>query len=255
MKKNSPIFISSSGRSGSTSIVEALSKIENVSAHHGPKNKHFERINCLRYLEKRGEPGVDSDQVIAKLKKYRDPLIRQVASEGQVYIESSWFISAILPELVQLYPDAKIIHLVRDGRDFVRSGMNRFWFSGKKSDLKRVGIWTRDKWGPPASCKTRFQKICWLWAEQQRVMQAGLKRIPSKNNFGVVRFEDLIVNGLDEFINKLDINGKTGVTMQALNKTKKNFLIPHWREWDPKMAAEAKRHMGAELELFRYRWM
>ena len=253
MRKNSPIFISSSGRSGSTSIVEALSKIENVSAHHGPKNKHFERINCLRYLNRRGGSGASSDQVISKLKKYRDPLIKQVESEGKVYIESSWFISAMLPELVQLYPNAKIVHLVRDGRDFVRSGMNRFWFSGKQSDLKRVGIWTRDKWSPPALCETRFQKICWLWAEQQRVMQAGLKEIPLKNNFGVVRFEDLVSSGLGEFINKLGIKGGTGITMQTLNRTKKNFIIPHWRDWTAEMKEDARRHMGAELNLFRYK--
>tara|TARA_R110002020_G_scaffold50716_9_gene143358 strand:+ start:83498 stop:84268 length:771 start_codon:yes stop_codon:yes gene_type:complete len=256
MQKNRPIFISSSGRSGSTSLVGALSKVKNIDAYHGPGYKELEKVNCLSYLRSRGMSNISEKEIIRMIKRNRDSMIQKSNLSGCTYVESSWFISALLPEIIKAYPDAIVIHLVRDGRDFVRSGMNRFWFSGNPKNLKRINAWTRDRWTPVSGCKTRFQKICWLWAEQQRVMKNGLGKIPNKNNFGTVKFEDLIAGDIRWFLKKVRINASNNikVSMEKLNKTSGKFVIDKWGNWSAGEKNDAKVWMGKELKYFGYKW-
>lgn len=230
------IFIVSSGRSGSKSLANALTNLDNVKSFHGPKPQ-LDKENCLKYHGALTNP-------IEVIKAARGKLVAKTLNSKCSYVENTWFMSALIDDLHDTFP-CHVVMLIRDGRDFVRSGMSRPWFTNEEIWMKAIGRWNRDKWNPPKECKTRFEKICWLWAEQQKVM------LSSKNKPEVFKFEDLISSPIGWFIDSLGLHGE--VFMEKANFTK-SFVIPKWTEWDKAMIEEAKRWMGDILEEFGYGW-
>ena len=214
------IFISSSGRSGSKSIASTLNNVDNVKAFHSPFN--FENYNCCKYLSQ-----------LEEVKKQRKKLIESVINNNYNYIESAVCIRYCIEDLVKLYPECTIVHLVRDGRDFVRSGLNRPWFKGNVNN--------------------RFNKICKLWAEGQRMTIKSMKKIPKKNYGGVIKLEDLSGKNINWFIEKIGLKSKNPTMMLALH-TAKNYNFPQWVEWNSTLINRAKILMGKELKYFGYKW-
>jgi hypothetical protein len=240
------IFISSSGRSGSNALALAFKKLDGVDSYHGPNV--FERENCLKYHGKLSERDIST-----MLSQKRDGLLLESRNNNHHYIESSWFLSAMLEDIVKKYPDALIVHLVRDGRDFVRSGMNRFWF--KPGALSRYNSWTRDRWNPPGDCITRFEKISWLWAEQQRTQRLSMEKIPKKNNGGTIRLEDLIAQkNINWFADRIGLPHSGDIILEKTNKSKNAHVISPWQEWDTEHISQARRWMDAELREYNYEW-
>jgi hypothetical protein len=92
------------------------------------------------------------------------------AAEGEALIEQSTDAVAQAPTLVRLFPEARFIHVVRDGRD---------------ASASRVGQ-TRHLVRP----RTRVDGIAW-WEERIRAIEAGADAIPP---------ERLLTVSLDELI-------------------------------------------------------
>jgi len=214
------IFISSSGRSASTAIVGTLNTIKGVKAFQTPYG--LENYNCDVYLK-------DLDRV----KTERKNLIKSVHDEGYNFIESTVCIRFHFENIVKIYPECLIVHLVRDGRDFVRSGFNRNWFRKKKN---------------------RFNKICKHWSIGQRQMIEGMKKIPKKNRGGIVKLEDLIKGDINWFIESIGLESIEKIKMISSNATKTPFILPKWDKWDQKLVNASKIYMGKELEYFGYKW-
>jgi len=214
------IFISSSGRSGSLAISNTLDTIKGVKAFHSFYG--LENYNCTAYLKD-----------IERVKIERKKLIEFVHNEGYHFVESTVCIRYHFEDIIKAYPECLIVHLVRDGRDFVRSGFNRDWFRKKKE---------------------RFDKICKHWAEGQRQMIEGMKKIPKKNRGGVVKLEDLIKGDINWFLESIGLESTYKIKMIVSNATKGIFKLPKWDKWSQKLVNEAKIYMGKELEYFGYKW-
>src|SRR5690606_20464971 len=117
----------------------------------------------------------------------RSAAIAQVAATGLIYVESSHFCAHLIGELNVLY-GARFVHLYRRGSDVVRSGLQRrTWYNEslrrkyqparlvrdyfRRAHLIEVGrSFDEHRLKPPAELTTRFEKICWLWAEINRVI-------------------------------------------------------------------------------------
>lgn len=102
-------------------LARVLALHPELGAFHEPKPW----LNTEGYLRWSGRK--DSEYVHFRLGQKRDDLIEQVDANGLRYIESSHFISHFIPDLRDRY-DARFIHLYRDGRDFLRSGLERDWY-------------------------------------------------------------------------------------------------------------------------------
>ncbi len=85
-------------------------------------------------------------------------------------------------------------------------------------------------------------------------MIEGMNKIPPENNFGIIRFEDLISKDINVFLERIEISAKEKVYMPKLNKTKSKFIIPKWVDWDDAQKNDAEIWMGKELQLFGYSW-
>jgi hypothetical protein len=231
------------------SLSKAIAQVPGIKSVHGPRPQ-LDKENCLKYHGQLENP-------VEAVRKRRAKIVNSAATNNLHYVENSWFMSALAEEFVELFPECKIVHLIRDGRDFVRSGINRPWFNEKHALWKRwqsaIGRWNRDKWNPPPECKTVFEKICWLWAEQQRTIEAGMQKIPEKNRGGIVKFEDLIGSKINWFLETINLKADKDILMKKANASSKH-KISKWTEWDSDFVDGAKKWMGDTLLQYDYQW-
>jgi hypothetical protein len=102
---------------------------------------------------------------------FRDLRERALTSSlrcGRGYLETSPQGTFLAPAMAKAVPEIRFIHMVRDPRDVVRSGMRRRWYAGHANDRFRIvpgpGHPDHERWAgaPP------FEKIAWLWGETNR---------------------------------------------------------------------------------------
>ena len=102
-------FIVSSGRSGTAMLTKALSAAGDIEMHHEYMVHIVQKLGALRY---RGL--ASAEEATETLRQTHAAAIRY--SEAAHWGDSSNKLSWLIPELAALLPDAKFVHLVRDGR-------------------------------------------------------------------------------------------------------------------------------------------
>ena len=107
-----------------------------------------------------------------------------------IYVESSHFLSHLIPELQELF-DGKFVHLHRNGLDFVKSGLRRGWYRRPpfqeviKAHIRRrllldIGYTFRDhKLTPPVRYRSRLAKTTWLWVEINNIILEAMTDLPA----------------------------------------------------------------------------
>jgi hypothetical protein len=104
-------------------------------------------------------------------------LIRQAASHHRSFspgdvLEANVYIEPFLDEFRAQIPDAELIHLHRDGRDVVRSILNRDWYDTPFDRRHRVV--PIPEWDE----LNQFERACWYYRyTQERLMTATKARI------------------------------------------------------------------------------
>jgi hypothetical protein len=134
-------------------------------------------------------------------------------SEKAHWGDSSNKLSWLIPELAALFPDAKFVHLVRDGRKVASSYFHKLGaecYDDRSTailrtyfdDPSRFTMPPPEKkywWPLPRHCDPmasafgtfcQFQRIAWHWSEINRVILQDLKEIPAQHS-RFARLEDL----------------------------------------------------------------
>ena len=204
-----PFFIVSSGRSGTAMLHKALSAAGNVEMHHEYMVNSVQPLAVRRYL------GLASSyKTLELLHECHATAVRY--SEAAFWGDSSNKLSWLIPELVELLPEAKFVHLVRDGRKVASSYFHKLGdecydehsnrvLQAHYDDLARVLAPPPEKkyWWPvprrddPIAQEFRsfnqFERIAWHWAEINTVILNSLALLtPTQHLF--VRLEDLLVS-------------------------------------------------------------
>ena len=116
---------------------------------------------------------VELQMIEKNINRKRKNLIIQIQRNGYNYFESSHFCSDLIPLLVKLF-NAKIIHIYRNGFDFVNSGLNRSWYNEigilQKSltIIRRLTLWNvgyqilDHRLNPPKKLNSNVEKVSWL---------------------------------------------------------------------------------------------
>lgn len=163
----------------------------------------------------------DGEFASRKVEEKRDDLIEQVDANGLMYVESSHFLSHLIPDLEERY-EPTFVHLYRDGRDFVRSGIERGWYDTRRATLAgamwlavlrwirrwtalSVGqVWEDHRLSPPRELSDRFERIAWLWAEINGEILRHLGQIPSSRRKEVC-LEEFDATALEDLLGFLDL--------------------------------------------------
>lgn len=216
-----PIIIIGAARSGTTLLGELLARHPDVAYWVEPK-----------YIWRYRNPTAPTDRRDAKeatpqVKRYiRSTFASFVANrEGTRFMEKTPTNCFRIPFVYEVFPDARFVHLVRDGRDVALSAYQKWTSPPKKEALWRrlttLEIPLRDLpfytvdflrdvigrqlyperayvWGPHvpnlAEIKNQLgvlQACGYQWKESIQAARRGLERIPTDQQFEV-RFEHLV---------------------------------------------------------------
>ena len=214
-------FAVSSGRSGTAMLHKALSATPSVEMHHEYMVHIVQPLAVRRYLGL-----VDATEAKRVLAETHAAAVYY--GEKEHWGDSSNKLSWLIPELAELLPQAKFVHLVRDGRKVASSYFHKLGeecYDDRSTAILRTHI--NDLLGtppPPPEKKywwplprkndplagafasfDQFERIAWHWAEINRVILDALTRLPPQQSL-FLRLEDLrsspsAVRGLYEFLN------------------------------------------------------
>jgi hypothetical protein len=264
--KQQVVFVLSSGRCGSRSVSAAFEGIEDVVARHEPE-PHLMREARTYCVDRKVDGNFELPWAVNTIRNSRH-FVKDILKDHH-YIESTPALSIFALPLVKVFPEAHLVHLIRDGRNVVRSGMSLAWYIDDPTNA-----WNPSWWPAPEGCDDRFSKCCWLWAETNRLLADDLKMIPAAQAH-TVRLEDLVKVGMRDLSQAIGFpvverlphknahplltTGHTeGAPLEFRDlkprECAKDYACPHWSEWDQDRILKAKRWMGDELERWGYRW-
>lgn len=130
------------------------------------------------------------EEFLEKLRKYThsmmEPLLGNLG-RGEFFVEKTPSHALFIPEIVQMFPDCKIVHILRDARDVVASmlALNRLFKSSG---------WNKKGW-PPESAKSAAR----MWVYHVETVRAASKNLPN-NQFYELKYRDLKSSTEDELL-------------------------------------------------------
>jgi hypothetical protein len=215
-----PIFIVSSGRSGTAMLHKALSVVPGVEMHHEYMVQITQPLAVKRY-----QGMIAADECRSTIAETYGAALRYTQSTH--WGDSSNKLSWLIPDLAALFPRARFVHLVRDGRKVSSSYFHKL--ADECYDDRSTGIfqaylddpalgapppekkywWPLPRPGSPDAARFRgfsqFERICWHWAEINRVALETLDCLPPERRL-FLRLEELTespqaVEGLYHFLN------------------------------------------------------
>ena len=248
-------FIVSTGRCGTTAlgllvnesanavaVNEGQIRAEDLSGRQPLRALTLENLQAYRQPEKARQ----------LFEQARGPLVDEfTASVGKgLYVEIAYYLAPFVAVLPELYPDAKVLYLTRDGRTFVRD-----IYVDETPDPMPVGYLDR---GPATKQElfvsygrlrpnqddalagswpemSPFEKNTWLWTETNRLILDGLDKWPEEQVMHL-KMEDMFQkNLLGEALGFLGVEGVADDKIEEILgkrvNSRKKLVLPQWPEW------------------------
>jgi hypothetical protein len=174
------VFVVGTGRSGTTTIAHLLSKAPGCVVDHEREPMLLDEL--LAYLD----GSMSHTEAVELLRT-----TRSTAQIGGTRLsgEANQRLSFMLPALADAFPEAKIIWLLRDGRDAVASMHHRGWYHPREAQLRSpvvrgwattrvrgdvVGDLSSEEWARLDA----FGRCAWYWSYAAREIEAHAERLP-----------------------------------------------------------------------------
>jgi hypothetical protein len=201
-----PFFIVSSGRSGTAMLHKVLSAEGTVEMHHEYMVHIVQPLAVKRYMGWTGSP--EATRILGET---HGAAIRY--SEKAFWGDSSNKLSWLIPELAALLPDAKFVHLVRDGRKVASSYFYKLGeecYDDRSTAALAAHARDRERSPPPPPEKkywwplarpndpfassfkdfSQFERIAWHWSEINQIILDSLQELPDHRKH-FTRLEEL----------------------------------------------------------------
>lgn len=188
-RSNTPcLFVLSTGRVGTQTLSDLFKIAPNIFVHHEPKPNLY-RLSSLAYKHSENWQQ-DRDVWQEAFITARTDLLNYSLYCHRGYVETSPQTTFLAPIILQAIPNVQFIHVVRDPRYVVRSGMRRKWYEGHPGDRTRIVPHPESEAGQKWETYTSFQKNIWLWTETNRWIMGFLSTIPKDQQL-TIHSEDI----------------------------------------------------------------
>lgn len=254
------LFLVSTGRTGTTWMEHCFSEA-------GARAFHEPGPAVIRHVAHAYASGHLSDErARALLLRWRRDAL---ADRSAPYVEASTLVYGLARPILDTFPDAHVVHVVRNPLSFLKSGMNwgQYRLGGRPLNLapfRRLAppqfepawkVHTRVQW----AAKDQFARLCWAWTAMNRVMReqtAGHERasvLAYERLFdaatGPVAIRELLgYIGLeldDEHVERLR-------TTRVNENRSRPDAFPSWPEWSVQRLAQAVDVCGQEAARYGY---
>lgn len=242
-------FIISTGRTGTKFLAGYLNDDPYSVAVHEPGPTLFRLGNQVA----RRETGFD--EAVAAIMRSKRPKIKRY-QDHKMYVEANNRLYSLVPALRSVFPEAKVVRVVRDGRDVVRSGMSRGWY-GENDPFDRINArwFPGDSWYHKWDDLSRFQKVCWWWQKKDSIL---LDSMPNDEGAISVRFEDIFdapslyvgMRKIFVFL-RLGLNINPSRMHQPVNATPK-YTFPRWTHWTVEQLEQFDEIAGGHMRRCGY---
>jgi hypothetical protein len=235
------VFIIGSHRTGTMTFANFFDKyFNNVYSYHQYKGLRAIYILSNIYLMKNKYKNV----LYKFIKYYIVRHIEKHPNNNNIYLVSNGFNYIAVDILKEIYDDIKIIHIVRDPRDFVTSYINfintrwQSWLANNLIPFWNVSGYKIEEFNKKEWKKlSQFEKFCWHWKfKNTKIFELYGN---DKNNYYFFKFEDIInkktrkksLIKLLNFIGLEYIENCENFFNKKYNISKRKIL-PDWQEWD-----------------------
>ena len=231
-------FILAIGRSGSMFLTHLLNQAPEAQVYHEPVLVDFAAYTEAFHNEKIAE------YYLRRFRKKEIYLRIQDESLG-TYGEVNTNLRRHCNALKQEFPNVILIHLVRDGRDVVRSMMSRRTFQAWDPVTAQIHPHEEDRWAGAWPQMDRFEKLCWYWMTENRYLRHAINR--------TVQFEKLLSDYeyfASELLAPLNLTIPKYAWRTAKERPKnvtRQYQISHWSDWDTDKKQAFERICGGEM--------
>lgn len=248
-RSSSAFFVLSTGRSGTQTLAGLFDMATNAKVWHHPKPNMIEETLHAYWgdIDRRSTFWAGRGRIIC-----------ESWDSGIIHGETDHNMTPFCDLIAKDIPDSRFLILVRDPREFVRSGMRRGYYRAKgewevgrlrpSDDDPQLSSWLK---------RSQFEQVCWLWAETYRHIERIHKAIGDER-VRVVRFEDLIANAeeIAAVFDFLGLEGFDSVRATEILKRKLNAQcvgdFPHPQEWNAQMNAICWSEVGEIAQKYGY---
>jgi len=251
-------FVLTTGRSGSTSIADTISR------HPAARCVHEPRTQLIRL-------STDYDHRVASAEDVRRELADIYRRSGPLpepaYGESDQKLYNMVPLLRELFPACRFLWLTRDGRDVVASTHARGWFTPRdrehadplsltdhrprwnywRIDGARCGDFTPEEWESLGA----FERNCWYWARVNARIAADTAPLPPGSLLHL-RLEDFSAR-VGETLRFLELSA-VPLEVERSNKANAGDEPRKWPDWSAEERAAFERTCGPLMDRLYAGW-
>ena len=181
MLASSPVFVLSTGRTGTKLLARVLGGSSRLIAHHEPRP-------ALMHLPHWASTHQHELASLVKVfEAARFEMLLEAHLLGKVYAESNHCLTFFTPAIDALLPRSRFVHLVRHPGDFVASAARKGWHSNDSIwEAGRVRLDDPERW----RAMDRVERLAWLWESTNVFARDFLSRIAPDRSF-LLRLEDI----------------------------------------------------------------
>jgi hypothetical protein len=249
------VFTLSTGRAGTRTLASLLSLSTATLSYHEPKPLLY-GLSQLSYLygNKSCSDFIKEAFLIAR-KFHLDCTL----SSRKGYVETSPQATFIAPIIHNVVPGSKFVHIIRDPKDFIRSGMRRRWYVDHPMDTTRIKPPPGSKLSSEWQFWSPFRKIIWLWQETNLWIDQFINTLGNKNCL-FLHAEEIFeaqFESIEKLFSFLNSSMPSKNRIKAILSKKMNAQtsgdFPKFNDWTNDMQAALIENAGKTAEYFGYR--
>jgi hypothetical protein len=258
MNDTQPILIISTGRTGTIFFARLFADHYPVAAsyHERGASRLIQILTNAHFAHLFPKSGVKNAWKYFKGNEIRD-------CEKAFHIDSNSFLYGLASFAPELYPNLKVLHIVRDPRTYVTSHLN-FQLQKNTSFIANrfVPFWQPNPFligelpWKDVFRFSRFEKFCWIWEFKNRIIE---QLEGTSTPYLRVRFEDLFLSPDPEIIfgkitDFVGLPRLTGIRDRFHEPANTSSKTTHrdWREWTPLQCIQLNKHCGLRMEKYGY---
>jgi hypothetical protein len=231
-------FILALGRSGTAFLANLLNRAHGAHVYHEPAFEDFDAVVRAFYSPHAAE------RYMQRFRK-KEIFLRMRHTPPGVYGEVNSGLRRHAEAIRTIFPKAALVHLVRDGRDVVRSMMSRRTMTIRDPFTSRIHPTGQDPWRTHWNKMDRFSRICWFWQAENSYLRTivgktvQFEKILSSYEY----FYNAILTPCQIFIDKKEWE----IAVASPNNRTSTFKMQNWDTWTPKQQEVFREICGDEM--------
>ncbi len=242
-----PVFVVGAPRSGTTFMGGSLGRLPGFVdlGEVGPLKVAIDELVAL-----------PEDEAARRLRRTLERVRRFGLARRLRAVEQTPETSFVLGAALCAYPQAKVVHMVRDGRDVVCSLLEKGWLRAERGGADDVGspygeqarFWVEPERAPEFLAASEATRACWAW---RRYLSAARAAAPAATI--EVRYEELAADP-DAAATRIagHIGADPGVLAEALREVHSQSVGRWRRDLTEEQVADVEAEAGPLLHELGY---